>query len=219
MIDLVGAIFKTSVQGLNFVERFSPYVRPLSRSFETGSGDNLQFITQTYPIAAEVNDRYCWENNKHLFLVPDAAKSSVCWFEDRGNGTITRTGAKSSQLDIVQPVRFSCWLNLAKLGVHTNNTTPPNITPFQLAFAALLPRKNTSFTAQGITGDYQVTGYSILPQDPETIFDRYSFRSESWMFLSPYAFFGVEFTVQIRLNANCLDGVILGDEVECITVD
>lgn len=201
MIDLIGEIFKDRVGGLNFVERFSPFVRPLEKTFEIGTGKDLQFKRETYPIASELNDRECWETGKHLFLVPDSSKSSVCWFEDRSPAQTVLEGSKKGTFNITQSVRFSCWLNLQKLGVHTNDLVAANIAGFELAFMDVIPRVSEAFDKDGITGRISTSNYSVLPQDPKVVFDRYSFKDMPHLFLSPFAFFGVDFVVNMNIPA------------------
>jgi len=211
MIFLIEQALRSTITGINFVERYGGIVRPVSQVRE---GEEGRTFVDTFPVSRYVSVADCFDNGMQRDLIPDEAYKSVAYWEQRGSSTITPGGPKGLQWNISQTLRLVVWLNFAKIGLTDYDTTDE----LELyAIKQLHGLHGDINTALGYKFGFRVSGFETIQREPRTIFAPYSYSDKEWAFSWPYGFFAVDFNVNVELAAGCIVAPTLGDEITCIT--
>ena len=205
MTGKIIAAIKPDVSTLSFIERYGELTRPLPKLIE---GKKL-----FYPVSTSVDAAKCWEEGKYKRLVPNSDYYSVSYWEERTALRTIRNGQISKNfLTKVQTVRFVSWINLAKLGFSDDS----KIGEMEAEAESVICQAKKIQIGNN-EGAFEFRNPVRLDYDPKKVFDRYFYKDEAHLFIYPYAFFAIEFDLEIIYNKNCQPAVNRGVEIQCIT--
>lgn len=210
MIFLFEQALRSTITGLNFIERYGGIVRPVTQVRE---GEEDRRYSDTFPVSRYVSVSDCFNSGMYRDLIPDESYKSVAYWEQRGNGDIRQGGPKGNQWQATQDMRFVCWLNFKKLGLTNYDATD------QLELY-LIERVHTqngqTQSVSGYTFRTGITRFRPVERSPRVVFASYTYDEMEWAFSWPYGFFAVDFTIQAELAAGCITTPSLGTEITCV---
>lgn len=212
MIYLLEQNIRSTITGLNFVERYGGIVRPVT--VERAGRDGNRF-SDVYPVSRYANLKTCFDTGDNLDdLIPDDRYKSIAYWEQRSNVDVVPGGAKDQYWRAAVDLRLVVWLNLYRLGLTNYADTD------KMELQALKEVRNLAGT-QIVDGVYRFAIHSVNPRpvirEPRNVFAPYSYNEKEWAFHFPYSFFAVDFTFNLMFAAGCIQAVELGEESECIT--
>jgi len=209
MIRIIEQVLASQITGLNFIERYGGFVRPLTSTF--GVGDNA--VQKTFPVTDNLSEKQCFELGKWQMCVPNDQYKSVSYWEEVGGSTITMEGPKLNQAASQTTARFVCWMNMKKLGLDDVK----GVTRFELATINAISGSHRFTDVDGIAGRVDVTRIVTVQNTPARVFGAYSYQDKQWAFFWPYAFFALDVTARVYVSMDCLTDVTLGTEISCLT--
>jgi len=198
----IGTILGSYISPLNFVERLSSVVRPLS--FVTGTEEKP--IKKVYPIDCNTSYKDCTTaSKKHTDLVPNSKFKSIHYFEDNGVGTIAST---QRDFRFESKVRLVGWLNLKKLGK----------TDCSISSKAVLQIINALPSGRFNSGEFKNIQITSISEAPKTsaIFGKYTYDETVIQYLMyPFDYYALDITIQFTISKACINDFDLGAETEC----
>lgn len=200
IIDL-GDIVIDKVKGLPWVDKYAGIVKNLS--FNSIDKDGKK-VKKTFPAYCRTSWEEC-ESGRYTDLIPDNAKKSVMYLEDKGVRFIKKDGRRyiwRASMNLV------AWLNLEKLGSTTCSYSAVALT----GILSKLPE--TPFN----NGNYQLIQINAIGQEPKSNnpFSKYSYDETVQQFLMyPYDFFVLAIEVEFSLTKACLTAPPLGPDLSC----
>lgn len=210
MIDLLVSHLNTRIEAIPWVDRYGGLVR----TFET-----LEPITETasrpkrFPVSCNVTAKECYEKGKFYDLAPNTAYKSVVYIEQRSGLGMSLAAVSRGRIAIITAdLRVVAWLNGPKLGVDSCLLATNAAMEMIRAVNVDMKRLTTPFIIQRL----QFTPAGALRTDPQSVFDRYTYRDMDTVMYSPYAFFGLDVKLTARINVKCLPALMYEDPDECI---
>lgn len=190
MIEPIIARLSENLKALPFIERHGGLVRTARR---VNYIDGLPF-EEVFPVAMDVEGN-CFENGKYLDLAPNSALKSVSYFEQRGQVDVDET----DQFYVFNaPVSFVCWMNMKKIGSQTQ---------IGYVFEGMaLDVLNQDININKYHG-IQIYIEGLHPKN-EGIFQKYNYSDRLDLFLYPYDFFSINFTIKWKMTKGCFEGLV-----------
>lgn len=212
----------TVIQSLGYINRYGGLVIPITEAIEIGQDAQEQpiFDYRTYPVTAKMDGIACFEQGKYSDLIPRDIYSSLAYFEQQSSLQRITSDASYDTVSFAGSVRMVVWLNIPKLNI--NNTGATDLTISQW----LAPHLTSKIEGTKPISDAVLTGYvdfefSGMPIKSHELFGKYSYgnsRELSYMLLYPYDFFAIDFDVKITFNKSCVNDLVVGAPVDCITL-
>ena len=211
MIFILEQALRSTITGLNFIERYGGIVRPVTRM---GMGEEDKPYSDVFPVSCYVSEADCFDGSRERDLVPNEAYKSVAYWEPITGSSIIESGPRGNQWMITLSMRFACWLNFAKLGMNDCHAT-------DLIELYLIKQVHAQHgqvkTISGYTFRVDVAGFRSVQRAANVVFAPYTYAGQQWAFSWPYGFFAVDFQFKLQLAAGCITAPVLGDEISCIT--
>lgn len=190
MIEPIISIISSNIKELPFIERHGGLVRT-ARRYTIIDGQPYE---EVFPVSMDV-DGNCFENGKYLDLAPNSAYKSVSYFEQRGPVTVD---CDDNYFKFTAPVSFVCWMNMKKIG------SSNQIAYVYESLALDTIRKTINISKyKAIVIDIE----SLHPKN-EGVFQKYNYSDRLDLFLYPYDFFSINFTIKFRMLMGCFQGDI-----------
>jgi hypothetical protein len=201
MTYLLEQALRTSIQALNWVEKYGGIVVPHM--------DKTKEPAQVYPISAYNSDPACSETDPYTPITPDDNFKSVVYWEYRSGSTINlservfQSGTES--------LRFVAWINPKKQGV------TPAYGLSSIYANDLVSRVNAvqNVTVSGIPITLSITRARIIQVDANEVFGRYSYVQKEHLYLQPFEWFAIDFEFTFGMPKNCASLITLDDEITC----
>lgn len=192
-------LLRTDIQSLNWVDRYGGLTQKVT--YEVLDKDN-NTVLKTIPISCAVNQVDC--NTLDQFynqLVPDDKKSSILYFEPvqgfQDNGPIN---GNQYFRNYTARVRLVGWVNAKRLGLQDDCFLSSKL------IRSLIPVVTKEF--KNLTGIFEggsidFRGFREVTKD-ESIFNQYTYDSQSQYLLNPYDYFAIDIDISADLPLSCL---------------
>lgn len=197
MIYLAEQAIRSAITGLDFVERYGGFTRPLTAT--------IAGKRKTFPVAYYLSDKQCFEDGLFEAWTPDDKYKSVCYWEQAGPNSITY----QKEFESANRMRFICWLNLQKLGI----STPTNPERFALAVMKAIKGRR-SFNIGSVQGTVDFNSFQ-MQYDQNTVFGSYSYSDRNSLFFFPYAFFAFDCTANVKITDGCIPALTVAEGLAC----
>lgn len=235
MLNLALSAAKTAIEGIDIggislIENYGGLVIPLTIKQKIGEDTKGNPILKelTYPVSCGINFQQCIANKKYQRLVPNSAYRSLAYFEQTGDAVLTknqklkRIDPKGNRLVFDIPARLVVWLNIQKMNLNDGAHDQCSITaPTLLKITETLHNKNTEFIVpdpaySNAKVEFIFEGQEV--KDARRIFGKWSYDSEkiAAMYLWPFDWFSLKYTVRLTVKRNCVTAFTLGAPEECI---
>lgn len=213
-IKLFADAIETEVTSWPFIERWGGGAFPVTteKAFKARNGDTIK-ESSTVPISCEqAPDCTPGSADYYSKLLPNSNYISVAYLEARSDLSPTsfksQSDASASRsgrvIYLQQQARLAVWLNLQKLGATALDCGGVSV----MALYALkrLYGKRFQITPDWSSEALQVdiTDATLLPNDPNQVFQPYSYAVNQRIFLNPYGFFGLSLTFRLAVPAACV---------------
>ena len=214
MIHIINTAFTPALAALPWLERWGGAAFPVQAqgSYEDPETGQISRFSQTFPVSCYIGGD-CEAEGYYSKLLPDDSYKSVAWLEAVQGFSYTQDTA--GMVKVRQRARLIAWLNMQRLGAldcggyEAYQVSVLQALPSGKQFEAAVP----GFSKPAKVSVKMATG---VEHTPAAVFGPYTFAIQQRLFLHPYAFFAVDFEVEILLPIGCF---CLGDieQVECIT--
>lgn len=233
MLNLALTAVKTAMENIDIsgtplIEKYGGLVIPLTVKEEiskTASGDPI-LKDKTYPVSCGVNFQQCILNRKYQELVPNTKYRSLAYWEQLGDAVQyapeKRYDPKGNRLVFDIPVRLVVWLNIQKMNINSGGGQDCSITaPVMLKISDILHNSKQHFLIpDAFYNDKAKVEFLFQGQevkDANRIFGKWSYDSAKMaaLYLWPFDWFSLKYTVRFTVKRNCLDALTIGAEVVC----
>lgn len=220
MINAILGIIKPSITALSWIHRYAGIAITVTRERIVRDQNNeiQATVSESFPIASDIDAKQCWENGLYLDLVPNDKYKSVIYWEDltglQESGQKINLSGGRGYTGFQATLRMVCWLNLKKLG-YTGSESISGIQ--QDAMKAINAIDMSNITTPVRIRRLSMMVSDILPKDHTAIFSRYSYAGDSSLFMYPCDFFAMNVKLQIQLANDCLPSLTPKSEIQCLT--
>lgn len=212
MVYLIEQALRSTITGLNFVERYGALVRAVPNIItdpETGSKKMNYF-----PISYYVSTADCFDAGMERHLVPDESVNSVVYWEHQGNSNFTRDSNASIFSGLFR-MRLVCWVNLPALGFNEILKTDE----LELVTAhAILSSHGMITTIGGNKISIGVNSVTPVVRNETTVFSRYVYADKAYVYTYPYGFFALDCQFKLSISEGCISDINLGTEIKCVQI-
>lgn len=184
----IASIVKDKIKDLPFIDKIAGMVKTIETTEKT---EVPKPNVIRFPASVDVQQLPPLKQWEYADLVPNSAKKSIFYFENRGNkiGTVNGRG-----VEMESTIRLIGWMN-SKFPVGSDALA---ISSILKRLAGLQPFNSGLFTR------IRITPTAILDQE-DKLFSKYTYDEKILQFLMlPFHAFGIDLTVNYILAANCL---------------
>lgn len=198
-----------TVTEMTWVDRYAGLTEIISR-------DNKDSGRESYPVSCDVDMKKCWENNQYLDLMPNSTYKSVVYWEALSGLNLVNQRKLSAgrQINVYEAsVRLVSWLNMKKLGYDKLEGTSKMVQDAMKAINGHYIGKETISGILILGADFKLT--EVMKRDHVAIFGKYHYGNKVDLYMYPFDFFALNFTMQLHLNHDCVLALAGGAPINC----
>jgi hypothetical protein len=179
-----------------------PFVDKITGIVKTAKIQDGQGNVKTLPIAYNSNPATC-NDSELLDFVPDSAKMSIIYFEDRGT---QMNKMENSSIYFTSNFTLVCWFNYLKIDHTLTNTS--QITGNLLKYLPEIMGNISPLIGVVLS----VTGQQA---NDGSVFSKYSYFEEISQYITyPYGYVALDLQAEYRVRKECINDITL-DPASC----
>ena len=202
MTYLIEQALRTSIQALNWVDKYAGVVVPHL--------DKSKSPALLYPISAYNSDPSCSESaDPFTPMTPDDGFKSVVYWEYRNGSTVDVSEHRFNP--VTESLRFVAWINPKKQGVTpAYGLSSIYAQDFISRIAAV-----QQVTVLNIPITINTTRARIIQVDASEVFGKYAYGDKEHLFVQPFEWFAIDFDFSVTVPKNCASLITIGTEIDC----